>query len=177
MSESKNVLDNTAVHPESYAAARALLEHCGYSLPDVRAGKLGGLREKVSELGEEAVAQSLGIGVPTLQDIVTELLRPGRDPRDELPPPLLRTDVLSMEDLKPGMELMGTVRNVIDFGAFVDVGVHQDGLVHISQICDRYIKHPSEVLKVGDIVKVWVLSVDMKKKRISLTMRQAENRV
>ena len=177
VSESKNVLDNTAVHPESYAAARALLEHCGYSLPDVRAGKLGGLREKVSELGEEAVAQSLGIGVPTLQDIVTELLRPGRDPRDELPPPLLRTDVLSMEDLKPGMELMGTVRNVIDFGAFVDVGVHQDGLVHISQICDRYIKHPSEVLKVGDIVKVWVLSVDMKKKRISLTMRQAENRV
>ena len=123
------------------------------------------------------MAQSLGIGVPTLQDIVTELLRPGRDPRDELPPPLLRTDVLSMEDLKPGMELMGTVRNVIDFGAFVDVGVHQDGLVHISQICDRYIKHPSEVLKVGDIVKVWVLSVDMKKKRISLTMRQAENRV
>lgn len=108
---------------------------------------------------------------------MTELLRPGRDPRDELPPPLLRTDVLSMEDLKPGMELMGTVRNVIDFGAFVDVGVHQDGLVHISQICDRYIKHPSEVLKVGDIVKVWVLSVDMKKKRISLTMRQAENRV
>ena len=177
VSESKNVLDNTAVHPESYAAARDLLEHCGYSLPDVRAGKLGGLREKVSELGEEAVAQSLGIGVPTLQDIVTELLRPGRDPRDELPPPLLRTDVLSMEDLKPGMELMGTVRNVIDFGAFVDVGVHQDGLVHISQICDRYIKHPSEVLKVGDIVKVWVLSVDMKKKRISLTMRQAENRV
>lgn len=176
VSESKNVLDNTAVHPESYAAARALLEHCGYSLPDVRAGKLGGLREKVSELGEEAVAQSLGIGVPTLQDIVTELLRPGRDPRDELPPPLLRTDVLSMEDLKPGMELMGTVRNVIDFGAFVDVGVHQDGLIHISQICDRYIKHPSEVLKVGDIVKVWVLSVDMKKKRISLTMRQAENR-
>lgn len=177
VSESKNVLDNTAVHPESYAAARALLEHCGYSLPDVRAGKLGGLREKVLELGEEAVAQSLGIGVPTLQDIVTELLRPGRDPRDELPPPLLRTDVLSMEDLKPGMELMGTVRNVIDFGAFVDVGVHQDGLVHISQICDRYIKHPSEVLKVGDVVKVWVLSVDMKKKRISLTMRQAENRV
>ena len=108
---------------------------------------------------------------------MTELLRPGRDPRDELPPPLLRTDVLSMEDLKPGMELMGTVRNVIDFGAFVDDGVHQDGLVHISQICDRYIKHPSEVLKVGDIVKVWVLSVDMKKKRISLTMRQAENRV
>ena len=148
-----------------------MLEHCGYSLPDVRAGKLGGLREKVSELGEEAVAQSLGIGVPTLQDIVTELLRPGRDPRDELPPPLLRTDVLSMEDLKPGMELMGTVRNVIDFGAFVDVGVHQDGLVHISQMTDRYIKHPLEAVSVGDIVEVKVMSVDLNKKRIQLTMK------
>lgn len=172
VSESKNVLDNTAVHPESYAAAKALLELCGYDLKDVRAGKLAGLREKVAEIGEAAAAERLGVGVPTLQDIVTELLRPGRDPRDELPPPLLRTDVLSMEDLKPGMELMGTVRNVIDFGAFIDIGVHQDGLVHISQICSRYIKHPGEVLKVGDIVKVWVLSVDVKKKRISLTMRQ-----
>ena len=173
VSESKNVLDNTAVHPESYSAAKALLELCGYDLEDVRTGKLAGLREKVAGIGEEIAAQKLGIGVPTLQDIVTELLRPGRDPRDELPPPLLRTDVLSMEDLKPGMELMGTVRNVIDFGAFVDIGVHQDGLVHISQICNRYIKHPSEVLKGGDVVKVWVLSVDTKKKRISLTM-QAE---
>lgn len=171
VSESKNVLDNTAVHPESYAAAKALLELCGYSLNDLRAGKLDGLREKVAEIGEDAAAKRLDIGVPTLHDIVTELLRPGRDPRDELPPPLLRTDVLSMEDLKPGMELTGTVRNVIDFGAFVDIGVHQDGLVHISHICNRYIKHPSEVLKVGDIVKVWVLSVDLKKKRISLTMQ------
>ena len=171
VSESKNVLDNTAVHPESYAVAKALLERCGFTLEDVRAGRLDGLRDKVAQAGEEALAKQLDTGVPTLRDIVTELLRPGRDPRDELPPPLLRTDVLSMEDLKPGMELMGTVRNVIDFGAFIDIGVHQDGLVHISQISDRYIKHPSEVLKVGDIVKVWVLSVDTKKKRISLTMR------
>ena len=133
--------------------------------------RLDGLRDKVAQASEETLAKQLDTGVPTLRDIVTELLRPGRDPRDELPPPLLRTDVLSMEDLKPGMELMGTVRNVIDFGAFIDIGVHQDGLVHISQISDRYIKHPSEVLKVGDIVKVWVLSVDTKKKRISLTMR------
>ena len=171
VSESKNVLDNTAVHPESYAVAKALLERCGFTLEDVRAGRLDGLRDKVAQAGEETLAKQLDTGVPTLRDIVTELLRPGRDPRDELPPPLLRTDVLSMEDLKPGMELMGTVRNVIDFGAFIDIGVHQDGLVHISQISDRYIKHPSEVLKVGDIVKVWVLSVDTKKKRISLTMR------
>ena len=171
VSESKNVLDNTAVHPESYAVAKALLERCGFTLEDVRAGRLDGLRDKVAQAGEEALAKQLDTGVPTLRDIVTELLRPGRDPRDELPPPLLRTDVLSMEDLKPGMELMGTVRNVIDFGAFIDIGVHQDGLVHISQISDRYIKHPSEVLKVGDIVKVWVLSVDTKKKRISLPMR------
>lgn len=170
VSESDNVLDNTAVHPESYAAAKALLKLCDYDMKDIRAGKLDGLREKVQEIGEEAAARELGVGVPTLQDIVTELLRPGRDPRDELPPPLLRTDVLGMEDLKAGMELMGTVRNVIDFGAFIDIGVHQDGLVHISQVCSRYIKHPSEVLKVGDIVKVWVLSVDMAKKRISLTM-------
>lgn len=173
VAESKNVLDNTAVHPESYNAAKALLEQCGYTPEDVRTGGIGELKQKVEALGEESLAQKLGIGVPTLQDIVTELLRPGRDPRDELPPPLLRTDVLSMEDLKPGMELKGTVRNVIDFGAFVDIGVHQDGLVHISQICDRFIKHPSEVLKVGDIVTVWVLSVDTGKKRISLTMREA----
>ena len=132
VSESKNVLDNTAVHPESYAVAKALLERCGFTLEDVRAGRLDGLRDKVAQAGEETLAKQLDTGVPTLRDIVTELLRPGRDPRDELPPPLLRTDVLSMEDLKPGMELMGTVRNVIDFGAFIDIGVHQDGLVHIS---------------------------------------------
>ena len=171
VSESANILDNTAVHPESYQAADALLELCGYREDDVRSGKLEGLRAKVEEIGEEKAAEQLGIGVPTLRDIIAELLRPGRDPRDELPPPVLRSDVLDMNDLKPGMELDGTVRNVIDFGAFVDIGVHQDGLVHISQICNKYIRHPSEVLKVGDIVKVRVLSVDAAKKRISLTMR------
>lgn len=172
VSESKNILDNTAVHPESYEAAKGLLALCGYDMEDLKANRITGLREKVAALGEETVAKQLQIGVPTLNDIVTELLRPGRDPRDELPAPMLRTDVLIMEDLKPGMELDGTVRNVIDFGAFVDIGVHQDGLVHISQICDKYIKHPSEVLKVGDIVKVRVLSVDVAKKRIALTMRK-----
>jgi uncharacterized protein len=130
------------------------------------------LSVKVEEMGASTLAEEIGIGVPTLNDIVKELERPGRDPRDELPPPLLRSDIMSMEDLKTGMELTGTVRNVIDFGAFIDIGVHQDGLVHISQITNRFIKHPSEVLKVGDIVKVWVLGVDVKKKRISLTMRK-----
>ena len=173
VAESANVLDNTAVHPESYAAAKALLELCGYKMADVKAGKISDLRERVAEIGEEAAAEKLGIGVPTLTDIVTELMRPGRDPRDELPKPLLRTDVLDMNDLVPGMELDGTVRNVIDFGAFIDIGVHQDGLVHVSQICNHFIKHPSEKLKVGDIVKVWVLSVDTAKKRISLTMKGA----
>ena len=156
--ESKNVLDNTGVHPESYGAAKELLKLCGFGEDDVKNGSLSGLADKVAALGEESVAQQIGVGVPTLQDIVKELLKPGRDPRDELPPPLLRTDILELKDLKPGMELTGTVRNVIDFGAFVDIGVHQDGLVHISQICNKYIKHPSEVLKVGDIVKVWVLN-------------------
>ena len=132
---------------------------------------MAGSKERVDEIGLQQAAEQLGIGVPTLQDIVKELLQPGRDPRDELPPPMLRTDVLDMKDLKPGMELQGTVRNVIDFGAFVDIGVHQDGLVHLSQICDKYIKHPSEVLKVGDVVTVKVLSVDLEKKRISLTMK------
>ena len=158
--ESKNVLDNTGVHPESYGAAKELLKLCGFGEDDVKNGSLSGLADKVAALGEESVAQQIGVGVPTLQDIVKELLKPGRDPRDELPPPLLRTDILELKDLKPGMELTGTVRNVIDFGAFVDIGVHQDGLVHISQICNKYIKHPSEVLKVGDIVKVWVLNAD-----------------
>ncbi len=172
VAESKNPLDNTAVHPESYPAAKKLLELCGFSAKDIAPGKLAGLQEKVAQAGEEETAAQIGVGVPTLRDIVTELQRPGRDPRDELPAPLLRTDVLDMKDLKPGMELNGTVRNVIDFGAFVDIGVHQDGLVHISQICDKYIKHPGEVLKVGDIVRVWVLSVDVEKKRIALTMRK-----
>ncbi len=170
--ESKNVLDNTGVHPESYDAAKSLLELCGYSISDVAKGDISALKAKVDLLGgEEEVAKKLDIGVPTLTDIIKELLKPGRDPRDELPPPLLRTDVMDIKDLTPGMELKGTVRNVIDFGVFVDIGVHQDGLVHISQITNRYIKHPSEVLKVGDIVTVWVLSTDVKKNRISLTMK------
>ena len=168
----ENVLDNTGVHPESYGAAKELLKLCGFGEDDVKNGSLSGLADKVAALGEESVAQQIGVGVPTLQDIVKELLKPGRDPRDELPPPLLRTDILELKDLKPGMELTGTVRNVIDFGAFVDIGVHQDGLVHISQICNKYIKHPSEVLKVGDIVKVWVLNADPVKKRIGLTMKE-----
>ena len=172
VAESKNVLDNTGVHPESYQAAEALLEKCGYTLKDVRAGAISELAARFAAYGEEKAAQECGVGVPTLRDIVKELLKPGRDPRDELPQPHLRTDVMDMKDLKPGMELTGTVRNVIDFGAFVDVGVHQDGLVHISQLCDRRVNHPSEVCAVGDVVTVWVLEVDEKKKRISLTMRK-----
>lgn len=170
--ESRNVLDRTGVHPESYEAAKALLQLCGYTLEDVASGQIEALAQRVAQLGEEAAAEKLGVGVPTLRDIIKELLRPGRDLRDELPPPLLRTDIMDMKDLKPGMELQGTVRNVIDFGAFVDIGVHQDGLVHISQIANRRLKHPSEVLKVGDIVTVWVLSVDVGKKRIALTMKK-----
>ena len=170
---SATVLDNTGVHPESYDAAMGLLELCGYTIRDVESGKLNELSAKVKAMGEQTVAEKLSIGVPTLQDVVKELCRPGRDMRDELPAPILRTDVLDIKDLKPGMVLSGTVRNVIDFGAFVDIGVHQDGLVHISQIVDRYIKHPSEVLSVGDIVKVVVLEVDEKKHRIGLSMRQA----
>lgn len=171
VNESKNMLDHTAVHPESYDAAKALLTLCGFDTKAIGKQSLAGLKEKVDKIGLQQAAEQLGIGVPTLQDIVKELLQPGRDPRDELPPPMLRSDVLDMKDLKPGMELKGTVRNVIDFGAFVDIGVHQDGLVHLSQICDKYIKHPSEVLKVGDVVTVKVLSVDLEKKRISLTMK------
>ena len=170
--ESKNLLDNTGVHPESYAAAKALLETCGYTVNDAANNKLDGINEKIASFGEEKVAEKIGVGVPTMQDIVKELSRPGRDPRDELPPPMLRTDVMEMKDLKKGMELKGTVRNVIDFGAFIDIGVHQDGLVHVSQITDRYIKHPSEVLKVGQIVTVWVIDVNLEKKRISLTMKR-----
>ncbi len=170
--ESKNVLDNTAVHPESYAAAQALLEKCGYTLRDVEEGSIALLSSKLKLYGEEKAAKELGLGLPTLRDVVEELMKPGRDPRDELPAPMLRTDVMDLKDLKPGMELTGTVRNVIDFGAFVDIGVHQDGLVHISQIADRYIKHPGEVLSVGDVVTVWVLNVDEQKKRIGLTMKK-----
>jgi uncharacterized protein len=170
--ESKSPLDNTAVHPESYAAAEKLLELCGCSMAEVKAGKVTDLSRRLEAYGTKKAAEACGVGVPTLLDVAAELQKPGRDPRDELPAPLLRTDVMEMKDLKPGMELRGTVRNVIDFGAFVDIGVHQDGLVHISQICDRYIKHPSQVLSVGDVVTVWVREVDEKKKRISLTMRK-----
>ena len=172
--ESKSVLDNTAVHPESYDAAKALLELTGHTAVDVRAGRIADLPERVRAYGEEKAAAAVGVGVPTLRDIVAELLKPGRDVRDELPKPILRTDVLEMKDLKPGMVLTGTVRNVIDFGVFVDIGVHQDGLVHISQVSDRFIKHPSEAVSVGDVVKVVVLDVDEKKKRISLSMKQTK---
>ncbi len=165
------VLDNTSVHPESYDAAKKLLKLCGFTLDDVEAARIATLREKVTAIGETETAEKIGVGVPTLNDIINELLKPGRDPRDELPKPLLRTDILDLKDLKPGMELMGTVRNVVDFGAFIDIGVHQDGLVHISQICDRFIRHPSEALTVGDIVKVRVVSVEESKKRIALTMK------
>ena len=174
--ESKSVLDNTAVHPESYDVAKALLELMGYTLADVKAEKLSDLPARLKAYGEAKAAAAVGTGVPTLRDITAELLKPGRDVRDELPQPILRTDVMEMKDLKPGMVLTGTVRNVIDFGAFVDIGVHQDGLVHISQISSKFIKHPSEVLTVGDVVKVVVLDVDEKKNRISLSIKQAKDR-
>ncbi len=172
--ESANVLDNTAVHPESYAAAEKLLELTGYTMADVKSGKLQGLPDRLRTYGEEKAAAECGVGVPTLLDVAAELQKPGRDPRDELPKPVLRTDVMEMKDLRPGMVLTGTVRNVIDFGVFVDIGVHQDGLVHVSQVCDRFIRHPSEAVSVGDVVKVIVLEVDEKKKRISLSMKQAK---
>jgi len=165
----KDLIENTGVHPESYAAAKALLKRFGLT-PAQAVGKIAALAD---EAGIPALAQELEVGEPTLRDIVAELNKPGRDPRDELPPPILRSDVMHMEDLKPGMELKGTVRNVTDFGAFVDIGVHQDGLVHISQLVEgRRVKHPSEVCAVGDVVTVWVLEVDEKRKRISLTMKK-----
>ena len=169
ITDGDNALDNTGVHPESYKAAEALIEKCGFSAGDI---KKGGIKEIGKSVGNlEKMAKELKIGVPTLQDIIKELEKPGRDPRDEMPKPILKSDVLSIEDLKEGMVLKGTVRNVIDFGVFVDIGVHQDGLVHISEICDRYIKHPLEVVSVGDIVDVKVLGVDVKKHRISLSMK------
>lgn len=171
IADGENVLDNTSVHPESYVAANMLLEKLGYTAEDVAAGNISDIKSKSDSLGRAKLSQELEIGEITLEDIIDSLLKRGRDPREELPAPTLRSDIMSMEDLKPGMLLSGTVRNVIDFGAFVDIGVHQDGLVHISQICDRYIKHPTDVLSLGDCVKVKVLDVDVKKKRISLTMR------
>ena len=172
--DSDKVLDNTGVHPESYAVAEKLLAEFGYSDDDVKNGGIAGLKLKVNKKGMKNVADSLGVGEPTLEDIVNELEKPGRDIRDSAPAPILRDDVLSMEDLKPDMVLNGTVRNVIDFGAFIDIGVHQDGLVHVSQISDKYIKHPSDVLNVGDVVKVRVIGVDIAKKRISLSMKGIE---
>jgi len=169
--ESKEILDNTGVHPESYGAAETLLTICGYTKDDVAKGNLSQLQTRLDAVGMESAAERCGVGVPTLADVVKELSKPGRDPRDDLPAPILRTDVLDMKDLKAGMVLSGTVRNVIDFGVFVDIGVHQDGLVHISQVCNRRIKHPSEIVKVGDVVKVAVLDVDQERKRISLTMK------
>lgn len=169
--DGKNILDNTAVHPESYAAAKQLLKLCDMSEEDIKNGNIAHLKSKVQSIGTAAIAKQLDIGEPTLKDIVNELSKPGRDPRDELPKPMLRSDIMGIEDLKPGMELKGTVRNVVDFGAFVDIGVHQDGLVHISQITDKFLRHPSELLKVGDIVTVWVLEADTVKNRISLTMK------
>ena len=169
--ESKQILDHTGVHPESYAAAETLLQLLGYQAKDAGTDAMYPLPDALKRYGAEKAAAECGVGVPTLQDIAKELVKPGRDPRDELPAPILRTDVLELKDLKPGMVLTGTVRNVIDFGVFVDIGVHQDGLVHISRVCDRYIKHPSEVLAVGDVVKVVVLEVDEKRKRISLSIR------
>ena len=165
-----NPLDATAVHPESYAAAKALMEKLGYAPQALKRGGIVGILAKAEQAGMTKLAAELGVGEMTLRDIASELEKPGRDPRDELPAPVLRTDVLSMEDLKPGMELTGTVRNVIDFGAFVDIGVHQDGLVHISRMADKFIRHPSEVVHVGDVVTVWVVDVDVKKQRIALSM-------
>ena len=165
----KHPLDATGVHPESYEATEKLLEKLGYTLEDVKNRKVEGISKKVSDY--KKLAEELGIGAITLQDIVKELEKPARDPREDMPKPILRSDVLNIEDLTPGMILKGTVRNVIDFGVFVDIGVHQDGLVHISQICDKFIKHPLEVVSVGDIVEVKVMSVDVKKQRIQLTMK------
>lgn len=172
VADGKNPLDNTAVHPESYEAAKKIIDECGFTLADLSENKTAEIPAAAQKIGISKIAENAGIGVPTVNDILKELSKPGRDPRDELPPPLMRSgDIMELKDLKPGMELMGTVRNVIDFGCFVDIGVHEDGLVHISQICDRFIKHPLEAVKVGEIVKVRVIDVDVKRKRISLTMK------
>ncbi len=169
--DGKNVFDNTAVHPESYDLAAELLEKCGYSTDDIKEGNIGELTKRIGDINTAELAEKYGVGLPTVMDIVDELSKPGRDPRDELPGPILHSEVMSIENLKPGMVLSGTVRNICDFGAFVDIGVHQDGLVHISQICDKFIKHPIDVLSVGDIVKVKIVDIDIKKGRIALSMR------
>ena len=172
ITDGDNILDNTAVHPESYDAAEKLLKLFGYTDEDVRANRIADLPKKVKEYGEARAAEEVGLDVPTLKDVVAELIKPGRDVRDSLPKPVLRSDVMDINDLMPGMELVGTVRNVVDFGAFVDIGVHQDGLVHLSEITDRYVRHPSDVLEVGQRVTVWVKEVDVKKNRIALTMKK-----
>ena len=176
ITDGDNVFDNTSVHPESYKAATALLERLGYELIDVTNGNISDIKERLSKQNIKKLSEELGIGIPTIKDICDGILKKGRDPREELPQPVLLTDVLDIKDLKPGMIMTGTVRNVIDFGAFVDIGVHQDGLVHISQICNRYIKHPTDVLQVGDIVKVKILDVDAAKNKISLTMKELDNK-
>lgn len=176
ITDGDNVFDNTSVHPESYKAATALLERLGYELTDVTNGNISDIKERLSKQNIKKLSEELGIGIPTIKDICDGILKKGRDPREELPQPVLLTDVLDIKDLKPGMIMTGTVRNVIDFGAFVDIGVHQDGLVHISQICNRYIKHPTDVLQVGDIVKVKILDVDATKNKISLTMKELDNK-
>ncbi len=176
ITDGDNVFDNTSVHPESYKAATALLERLGYELTDVTNGNISDIKERLSKQNIKKLSEELGIGIPTIKDICDGILKKGRDPREELPQPVLLTDVLDIKDLKPGMIMTGTVRNVIDFGAFVDIGVHQDGLVHISQICNRYIKHPTDVLQVGDIVKVKILDVDAAKNKISLTMKELDNK-
>ena len=170
LAASDNPLDNTGVHPESYGAAKALLKRLGYKMEDLKRGGLPDLPDRAEKAGMETLARELAVGLPTLRDMVKDLAKPGRDPREALPPPVLRRDVLEIKDLRPGMELTGTVRNVIDFGAFVDIGVHQDGLVHISRLSDRFVRHPSEVVKVGDVVTVWVVEVDEKRGRIALSM-------
>jgi len=169
--DAENVLDNTSVHPESYASALKLLDIMGYTLNDVRNRNLGNLKQEVQQRGIEGLTAEIGTGIPTLRDIIDELLKPGRDPRDELPKPVFLKEVMSIEDLRPGMVMTGTVRNVADFGAFVDIGVHQDGLVHISELSDRFVRNPMDVVSVGDIVKVRVLDVDVKRNRISLSMK------
>lgn len=172
--DAKNPLDNTSVHPESYSAAKLILEKCGFTAKDINSNKLGDLNNKIKAYGEEKLAKEAEIGLPTLKDIANELIKPGRDPRDDIEQPILRTDVMSIEDLKEGMILTGTVRNVIDFGAFVDIGVHQDGLVHISQLADKFVKHPMDIVAIGDIVKVKVIDIDPKKNRISLSMKDID---